>query len=162
MMMMMIITIIVVVIIIKHLLAHDELGTCGASLVCSINLLLMWLQQSVCCPFRSGCMFSALSLFGHWWSCMYADIEWGGASKLKIETDHPGWMLTLTLRWGLLLTLTLGWGLLLTLTLSWGLLLTLTLRWGLLLLLTLRWGLLPGSPCQSGDCGTSALPGLGL
>ncbi len=87
-------------------------------------------------------MFSALSLFGHWWSCMYADIEWGGASKLNIETDHPGWMLKLTLRWGLLLTL--------------------TLRWGLLLLLTLRWGLLPGSPCQSGDCGTSALPGLGL
>lgn len=32
---------------------------------------------------------------------MCADIEWGVASKLKIETDHPGWMLTHTLRWGL-------------------------------------------------------------
>ncbi len=130
----------------KCLPAHDELGTCGASPVCSINLPLMWLQQSAVAA------SSALRLFGHWRCCVYADTVGGGASKLNIETDHPGWMLTLTLRWGVLLTLTL----------SCGLLLTRTFRWELLLILTLRWGLPPGSPCQSGNCGTSALPGLGL
>ncbi|KAA6419531.1 MAG: hypothetical protein FRX49_10456 [Trebouxia sp. A1-2] len=33
---------------------------------------------------------------------------------------------------------------------------------GPVLPLTLRWGRLPGSPCQSGGCETSASPGLGL